>query len=145
MLRSNRLFQTLRVSKINGASSLTARRCFGASTGHGHGHAAHAPAGPYDVPHHPSQPDEAYPFGINPNAEYKYEGWEFVTMGTYLICFGILFIGSMTSDKNAFKVFNNATMHLYFRFVVVRVIYYWGWGWGEDEFALMHISTLIFR
>jgi hypothetical protein len=105
MLRS-RLLQTLRIAKVNASSSVVKRNLGAAGHGHGHDqhHHQHKPAGPYDVPHHPSQPDEAYLFGINPNKPYEYEGFEFITIGTYLICFGILFFGSMTKDHNSFKV-----------------------------------------
>jgi hypothetical protein len=75
-----------------------------ASHDHGHAHGHHAPAGPYDVPHHPSQPNEAYFLGINPHVEYENQGFEYMTVTTYIICFGILFFGAMTKDHDSFKV-----------------------------------------
>lgn len=102
MLRS-RLFQSLRASKLGANTKAVVSRNFGAA-GHDHAHSHHAPAGPYDVPHHPSQPNEAYLFGINPNEKYQSQGFEFITISTYLICFGILFFGAMTKDHNSFKV-----------------------------------------
>jgi len=82
------------------------RRSFGSSSGghgHGHGHAHHAPAGPYDAPHHDQQTEEAWLFGINPHEEYKYEGWEYIILPTYLIAFGLLFF-NWERDGNSFKV-----------------------------------------
>lgn len=106
MLRSSKLFQTA-ATKAAGITSTVARRSFVVSAvnngGHGHG-AAHAPAGPYDVPHHQQQTEEAWIFGINPNEEYKSEGWEGITFFTYLSAFSILFFGAMTKDHNSFKV-----------------------------------------
>lgn len=84
------------------------RRSFGSSSGghghgHGHGHDHHAPAGPYDAPHHDQQTEEAWLFGINPHEEYKYEGWEYIILPTYLIAFGLLFF-NWERDANSFKV-----------------------------------------
>lgn len=103
MLRTSRIFQGLRVGKLGANTKAIVSRNFGAA-GHDHAHGHHTPPGPYDVPHHPTQPNEAYLFGINPNEKYKYEGFEFITISTYLICFGILFFGAMTKDHNSFKV-----------------------------------------
>jgi len=106
MLRSTKLFQTA-AAKATGITSTVVRRNFVAGAvvngGHGHG-AAHAPAGPYDVPHHHHQTEEAWLFGINPHEEYKWEGWEGITFFTYLGAFSILFFGAMTKDHNSFKV-----------------------------------------
>ena len=120
MLRSTRVFQNLRFNKVSSvASSAMVRRSFGSSSGghgHGHGHAHHAPAGPYDAPHHDQQTEEAWLFGINPHEEYKYEGWEYIILPTYLIAFGLLFF-NWERDGNSFKV--NISHLLYSAAVVV--------------------------
>lgn len=107
MLRTARVFQNLRLNKVSSvAASAVAKRSFGASSaghGHGHGHSHHAPAGPYDAPHHDQQTEEAWLFGINPHEEYKYEGWEYIILPTYLIAFGLLFF-NWERDGNSFKV-----------------------------------------
>ena len=75
--------------------------------GHGHAHDAHhshKPLGPYEVPHHATYPNEAHLFGINPATKYQSEGWEWVTMLTYLVGGGIMIAGAMTKDLDSFKV-----------------------------------------
>jgi len=62
------------------------------------------PLGPYEVPHHPTYPKEAYFLGINPNEKYKWEGWEIPTIITYTSCFLVLVYGYTANNKNAFKV-----------------------------------------
>lgn len=71
---------------------------------HGHGHGHHAPAGPYDAPHHATYPNEAYLFGINPKVPYESQGWEWVTLLTYIVGAGILITGATTKPLDSFKV-----------------------------------------
>jgi hypothetical protein len=71
---------------------------------HGHGHGHHAPAGPYDAPHHATYPNEAYLFGINPKVPYQNQGWEWVTLLTYIVGAGILITGATVKPLDSFKV-----------------------------------------
>ena len=59
--------------------------------GGGHGHGPSKPAGPYDLPHHAAYPDAAYPFGLVPGKPK--EGWEYITLATYMGCFVALVFG----------------------------------------------------
>ena len=106
MLRTARLFQNLRVSKFaNSGVNVVTSRSLASGHGHGHGHGhATVPAGPYDVPHHPTKPDVPGFLGIHPDEPYKYQGFEYIAIGTYIICFGILVFGYSTKDMNSFKV-----------------------------------------
>ena len=63
-----------------------------------HGHVD----GPYAVKHHHPYPDEAYMFGRKPGTPL--EGWEIITVSTYVICFLILVIGANTRDDESLKV-----------------------------------------
>lgn len=74
--------------------------------GGGHHDAAHhnKPLGPYEVPHHATYPNEAYLFGINPNAKYQSEGWEWVTLLTYIFGAGIMIAGATSKELDSFKV-----------------------------------------
>ncbi len=91
-------------------SSSSSRAAYSRSTrvrgghDHGHGHGHHAPAGPYDAPHHATYPNEAYLFGINPKVPYENQGWEWVTLITYIVGAGILITGATTKPLDSFKV-----------------------------------------
>lgn len=99
MLRS--VSRKLNLIKLSGVI----QRSFGSAHGVGNGHAhAVGPAGPYDVPHHPTYPDKAYLFGINPNEKYKYEGWEGITAFTYIIVTGMILYSAFTQPVDSFKV-----------------------------------------
>jgi len=64
------------------------RRRFAGAHGHEHGH---KPAGPYDLPHPAAYPDTAYAFGLSPGKGT--EGWEYITLFTYVGCFAVLAFG----------------------------------------------------
>jgi len=68
--------------------------------GHGHGHGPAKPAGPYDLPHGPAYPEEAYPFGLSPDR--KSEGWEVITWATYALCFCALVFGMNAKSNDSF-------------------------------------------
>jgi len=67
---------------------------------HGHGHGPTKPAGPYDLPHGPAYPEEAYPFGLSPDR--KTEGWEVITWATYALCFCALVFGMSAKSNDSF-------------------------------------------
>ena len=97
--------------------------------GHHHDAHAHKPLGPYEVPHHATYPNEAYLFGINPNVKYQSEGWEWVTLATYIIGAGIMIAGATTKELDSFKV---RIFYFYF-FPRIRCAFL--------LFLLLHLST----
>ena len=67
------------------------------------GKAHHHPSGPYDVKHHPIHANEAYVFGIEPG-KYKFEGWEYITLFTYVTSFLMLTVGMSSKEGETFTV-----------------------------------------
>jgi Mg2+/citrate symporter len=53
-------------------------------------------------------------FAIKQGEREKYEnqGFEYMTVTTYIICFGILFFGAMTKDHDSFKVWTRLVLIL---------------------------------
>lgn len=87
-------------------SFLTNYRMFGhAPQPHDHAahhHDDHKPAGPYDPPHPHIDDQHAYAPGMSP--DYKYEGWEFISFATVIICGAILFIVPQMTGHETLKV-----------------------------------------
>lgn len=82
-----------RLSRLALSSSKRAGTCrqFGAKKG---------PAGPYDIPHKASYPTEAF-FGGS--KEHKFEGWEYITVFTYIVSFGVVYFGLNTNGLDRFR------------------------------------------
>mmetsp|Transcript_33808 Transcript_33808/g.49083 ORF Transcript_33808/g.49083 Transcript_33808/m.49083 type:complete len:176 (+) Transcript_33808:726-1253(+) len=69
---------------------------------HDDDHVDHGPVGPYDLKHHATYPKEAYFLGINPK-EYKSEGFEVITIVTYILMFGILALTFTVKESDSFR------------------------------------------
>ncbi len=96
------MFSRISRRLISRSYSSSTRRLGG---GHHDAHAHHnKPLGPYEVPHHATYPNEQYLFGINPNVKYQSEGWEWVTLLTYVVGAGIMIAGATTKELDSFKV-----------------------------------------
>lgn len=59
-------------------------------SGHDHGHGHGKPPGPYDAPHHATNNQEAFLFGIDPKVPYKWKGWEPIVAVVYAVGFGLM-------------------------------------------------------
>lgn len=65
------------------------------------GHGPKKAATPYDLPAGPGYSDVAYPFGLGPG--YKTEGFEVITLVTYLACFGYVAFGLAAKENDSFN------------------------------------------
>ena len=65
------------------------------------GHGPKKAATPYDVPAGPGYGETAYPFGLGPN--YKSEGFEVITIITYVACFGHVAFGLASKEDDSFN------------------------------------------
>jgi hypothetical protein len=117
MLRSFRVLKNIHSSSVTvNSSSAVCRRFLGSAAhdshkhdAHGHDdhhddhdHLPHKPLQPYEVPHHATYAKEAYFLGINPNEEYKYEGFEWICYFTFLASAIVLYAAS--NRTQSFKV-----------------------------------------
>jgi len=67
-----------------------------------HVHDSHHPPKPYDVKHPEPYPTEAYMFGRKPGSPL--EGWEVITIGTFVAAFLIMVVGHNTKTEESFQV-----------------------------------------
>jgi len=65
------------------------------------GHGPKKASTPYDAPAGPGYGETAYPFGLGPN--YKSEGFEAITIITYVACFGYVAFGLASKEDDSFN------------------------------------------
>lgn len=99
---SSKFQQSMTNCAVRGRSFNNSAKRLGGGHSQGHGH--HHPKEPYAPNHHATYPNEAHLFGINPHAPYKSEGWEWLTLFTYVACFGIIAASTSNSPTDAFTV-----------------------------------------
>ena len=58
-------------------------------------------ATPYDIPKGQAYPDQAYPLGLTP--DWKPQGWEGVTIVTYIACTVAIVFGVGNKEDDSFK------------------------------------------
>lgn len=102
------------VARISKAAAVARRQISGSRSARGGGGGHHEELhhyhpkqklGPYEVPHHPTYPNQAHPFGIDFKKGYKAEGWETITLLVYAGMFGMIFYGTKDEkEDDTFKV-----------------------------------------
>jgi hypothetical protein len=97
-----RVVRSLKSIKFSGA--IGSKRAFSAPLGHHNDHKA--PPGPYDVPHHHPNREEAFLWGEDPKdpRTTKKQGWEFITHIVYLASAAVFIYGIWAKGVDPYQV-----------------------------------------